>query len=292
MINFNINQLEAFCAVAKHLSFSKAAASLGISQAAVSNRIANLEIDFGCDLFERDRHSTKLSYEGQTLLEEAKFILARCQDLQRTALGFSQNRESKLRIGYSPLVALPNDDVMQQAILTEYPELDFELHDQSSLKCYDEVRGGVLDFAVVNLVKEQLVGLDYLTMDAVDFVFVCHKSHPLAELPAPTKLDLAKHRQLLLKSNASEAELLPRIAPKATVSNSLIGILDYLQAQMGWSIIPKIMFERYGDMHELVTLSLDVDQAETRMQAVLIWSKTKPLGPIGQGIVRIMRKPQ
>ena len=63
-----IKQLEYFTAVAKLLSFSKAAEQLYISQSALSRSIVALEQEMNTVLFNRDRHKVTLTPSGMVLM--------------------------------------------------------------------------------------------------------------------------------------------------------------------------------------------------------------------------------
>ena len=60
--------LRAFEAAARHLSYTRAAAELAITQSAVSRHIRTLEADFGCRLFEREGRGLRLTEPGRLLL--------------------------------------------------------------------------------------------------------------------------------------------------------------------------------------------------------------------------------
>lgn len=62
-------QIECFLAVAKHLSFSKAADFLYISQPVLSRRILKLEQELGFELFVRSSRGLKLTKEGEMFRE-------------------------------------------------------------------------------------------------------------------------------------------------------------------------------------------------------------------------------
>ena len=59
-----MNALRAFEAVSRHLSVSKAAEELCVSQGAVSQQIRNLEDHLGREMFIRSPHAFSLSEEG------------------------------------------------------------------------------------------------------------------------------------------------------------------------------------------------------------------------------------
>ena len=71
-MEFNLHQIEIFLRIARERSFSKAAASLRISQPSVSIQIKNLEEALGVRLFERLTRDVRLTREGQMVFECAK----------------------------------------------------------------------------------------------------------------------------------------------------------------------------------------------------------------------------
>lgn len=67
----DIRQLNCFIAVAEHLSFTKAANALFLTQSAVSHQISALERQLGAKLFRRDTHSVQLTQAGRLLFDTA-----------------------------------------------------------------------------------------------------------------------------------------------------------------------------------------------------------------------------
>lgn len=63
-----LGSLRAFEAAARHLSFTKAAAELFVTQTAISHQIKTLEAHLGVPLFRRLNRALLLTDEGQTLL--------------------------------------------------------------------------------------------------------------------------------------------------------------------------------------------------------------------------------
>ena len=62
--------LEYFLVVVKHLNISKAAKELFISQPALSKQISQLEAELGVSLFDRTKHSLKLTYGGSIAVRD------------------------------------------------------------------------------------------------------------------------------------------------------------------------------------------------------------------------------
>ena len=65
-----LTALRSFEAAGRHLSFSRAAEELFVSQAAVSRQIRELEALIGAPLFERHHRRVALNEHGETLLAQ------------------------------------------------------------------------------------------------------------------------------------------------------------------------------------------------------------------------------
>jgi LysR family transcriptional regulator, glycine cleavage system transcriptional activator len=70
-----LDLLEAFEAAARHLSFTRAADELALTQSAVSRQIALLEQRLGVVLFQRLHRALRLTAEGQALHQTAQSVL-------------------------------------------------------------------------------------------------------------------------------------------------------------------------------------------------------------------------
>ncbi|OPG04906.1 hypothetical protein B1L11_36530 [Microbispora sp. GKU 823] len=70
-----LRDIGCFALVARHLSFSRAAAELGVSQPAASQAVGRLERALGVRLFERTSREVRLSPAGKALLPYAEALL-------------------------------------------------------------------------------------------------------------------------------------------------------------------------------------------------------------------------
>lgn len=95
-----IRQLEYFIAVAELLSFSKAAARCCVVQPTISHQVANLEEELGVRLLERNRRSICLTRAGELVLEEARGIVAKTNDIFRKLDSLKNESSCVLRVGY------------------------------------------------------------------------------------------------------------------------------------------------------------------------------------------------
>jgi LysR family transcriptional regulator, glycine cleavage system transcriptional activator len=75
-----LDLLPAFEAAARHLSFTKAAADLFVTQSAISRQIKSLEDELGVALFVRMNRALALTPEGQALLRTTTEVLTRLRE--------------------------------------------------------------------------------------------------------------------------------------------------------------------------------------------------------------------
>ncbi|MFY7994377.1 MAG: LysR family transcriptional regulator, partial [Bacteriovoracaceae bacterium] len=76
-----LDRLRYFVEVATTEHVGNAAKLLAVSPSVVSAAIRELEEEFGCELFMREKQRIKLSERGEILLEKAKMILSETQQL-------------------------------------------------------------------------------------------------------------------------------------------------------------------------------------------------------------------
>lgn len=96
-------QLETFLCVAEAGSFNKAAERLYISPPAVIKQINLLEENLGVRLFERTHRGLALTKAGQSLVQDARYIIQYCKDSVTRAKNAMEETQSVIRIGASPM---------------------------------------------------------------------------------------------------------------------------------------------------------------------------------------------
>lgn len=146
----DFKRLEYFCALAEFGSFSKAAASLHISQPPLSQRIKELEDELGVTLIHRTSRSFQLTPAGERLYHRAQFILSYVHSMEKDFLRSGEPVSGLVRIGVCP----PCNSIIASAmpkINKAFPNLTFRLwlmDNQSLERHMQEVH---LDFCIAQL---------------------------------------------------------------------------------------------------------------------------------------------
>lgn len=120
-------QLETFLKVADAGSFNKAAEEAYITPTAVIKQINLLEDSLGVKLFNRTHRGLHLTKAGQSLYQDAKYIIQYCKDSVTRAKNAMQEDTNVIRIGVSPMTPAQILVELWPKIHTICPELKFQM---------------------------------------------------------------------------------------------------------------------------------------------------------------------
>ncbi len=98
MKNATLRQLKVFESVARHLSFSRAAEELHLTQPAVSTQIRTLEGHVGLELFEQLGKKVYLTPGGAELLGHSRAIIQQFQEAEDALTHFKGISGGKLNV--------------------------------------------------------------------------------------------------------------------------------------------------------------------------------------------------
>ncbi|MBW7900107.1 MAG: LysR family transcriptional regulator [Rhodocyclaceae bacterium] len=121
----SLDPLKGFEAAARHLSFTRAADELHLTQSAISRQIQTLEAQLGVRLFQREVRRLRLTPEGEALLRVVGELLERLADVC-AGLRAAQRRPQvhiTAAVGIASLWLVPRLAVFQQA----QPDVDVRI---------------------------------------------------------------------------------------------------------------------------------------------------------------------
>jgi len=130
--NFTVRQgaldgVEAFLSVARHRSFRKASAELGVTPSAISQAVRTLEARLGAALFIRTTRSVGLTEAGERFISRARPAFEELIAASEVARDLGQRPTGLLRLSV-PRVVLPNLlDRLIGSFCKAYPEIEVEI---------------------------------------------------------------------------------------------------------------------------------------------------------------------
>lgn len=209
-------RLQVFHAVAKHLSFTKAAEALFMTQPAVTFQIRQLEEHFNTRLFDRAHGRISLTPAGAVALDYAERILSLSSELDTRLKEMSGQVEGPLLIGASTTIA----EFLLPQVLGEfkvrYPQVVPRLFVANSEAVQGRVAERTLDLGFI----EGDSHLPSLVTDVCcedELRVVCAPSHPLARLESVAPKALMEHGYASREAGSGTREVIDNYLQKAGV---------------------------------------------------------------------------
>ena len=178
-MNVTLRQLRAFCALAHTSSFTEAAASLHVTQSALSGLIKELEQILGVQVVHRSTRKVQLSEAGREFYPLAVKIL---QDLDGALDAMADLKALKrgvVRIAAPQLMACTVLPEVMAAFKRECPDIQVRLFDSMVESVLPRVSSGEVDLGV-GPERESLPEIEARTLFELPFVVVFPPGHALA----------------------------------------------------------------------------------------------------------------
>src|SRR3972149_7676690 len=142
-------RLWVFRTVARHLSFSRAADELHLSQPAVSKHIRQLEADLGVQLFHRLGNRVALTDAGRIMADYAQRVAVLTEEVRRVLSELAGLQRGYLRLGASTTPGLYLLPAVLARFQKKYPDLDTTLAIINSAEVTRRVLSGEFDLGFV-----------------------------------------------------------------------------------------------------------------------------------------------
>ncbi|HTH93625.1 MAG TPA: LysR family transcriptional regulator [Rhodocyclaceae bacterium] len=185
-------RLQVFHAVAKQMSFTRAAEVLFMTQPAVTFQIKQLEEHFNTRLFDRGHGKISLTPAGELVLEYAERILSLAGEMDLRVAEMTGEVRGSLLVGSSMTIA----EFMLPRILGEfkssYPEVRQRLVVANSEAIQQRVAEHMLDIGLIESPPSQS-GLDVEVCSEDELQVVCSPGFPLAKLSEITPQQLTEY---------------------------------------------------------------------------------------------------
>ncbi len=202
--DLNLKQLKVFYYVARHLSFTKAAKELFITQPAVTKQIDALEQHFGTRLFSRERNRLALTETGAVLFSYAERIMRLAFEAEHAVSNLRANPHGVLRIGTTKTFARYLMPPFILGFHERHPRIRIQLDEGSSWEMATSLIHGRNDLAVVGRIPydESLEAFPFPGYERDELVVVVPPGDELAGREGVC-LEEIRHRPLLIREKGS-----------------------------------------------------------------------------------------
>jgi DNA-binding transcriptional LysR family regulator len=191
MRRLTLRQFRVFEAVARHLSFSRAAEELHLSQPAVSMQIKGIETILGLPLTEQLGKKIFLTEAGREVLHASRAITARLDDLQANLAQLQDVNSGRLNLAVTSTVNAVATDILVR-FRDQHPGVSIHLAVANRESVLEQLVANRIDLAIMGKVP------DGLELEATRFL-----DNPLVAI-APPDHPFVKAKKLSLRELASE----------------------------------------------------------------------------------------
>ncbi len=293
-INFDLQELQAFVAVAERGSFRAAAEDLFLSQPALSRRIDKLEKLLGVRLLERTTRQVSLTHLGRVFLERARTAI---DELEGAILGVSdlaQQRSGLVTVACVPSAVYYFLPSVLRTFGERFPRIRVRIIDEGANSVLSAVINGEADFGL-NFIGAQEPDIDFKAIYRESFVLAMRRDHAFAKRKSISWEEAAEERFMSVSKQSGNRLLLDMAlseVKKRPVSfyevNHVSGMLGLVEAGLGVAAVPRLALPVSGH-HTLVGVPL-TKPAVTRKLG-LISRRARPLPPAAQVLYDLLKAP-
>jgi DNA-binding transcriptional LysR family regulator len=219
--DMDLHYLKIFNSLAQEQSFTKAAASLHISQPAISVQIRKLEEGLGIQLFDRVGNKVVLNENGRILFETTRKVFAILEETEHELLNKKDYISGTVSIGGSNT---PGTYLLPRIIgefQRLYPHININLHIGNTDEIATLIMNGQMDFAVNggNQNYNSSVSIKKLMEDRI--IFAVSPDSPLAGAEICDLNDLEHINFVAHESNSQMNKLVEGIIAEMNIPSKI-----------------------------------------------------------------------
>ncbi|MGP2491451.1 LysR family transcriptional regulator [Mesorhizobium sp. PUT5] len=244
----DLNQLRCFVMVADELHFGRAAQRLDMLPSSLSRHIRMLEEDLDVRLLIRTTRNATLTEHGVLLVEEARGLLARADELERRIRALSRDRSAVLRLGVIDSAAIGLVPRLLHDFREIAPEVTVQVLEDKTSRLVPRLLSGRLDLALIRPSAAPSRRLETLFLLHETAVVAVPGNHQLAKLPSVWVDDLTDQTLIVpeRRSRPHSHDLTMRLFSDQGLTAKVVQLADEKQtivnlvaAGMGIAIVPR-----------------------------------------------------
>jgi DNA-binding transcriptional LysR family regulator len=166
----NLRQLRSLVTILDSGSFASAGDRIGLSHAAISVQMQQLEATLGVDLFDRSNRPARLTTTGVRIAQLAQDVLAKIENIRQEANGAAIT--GSVSIGFIPTSVHNLLPRVLEALRRQFPELQVSVKSGLSSELAAAVVRRELDYALVTTPLIEIPELDITAIASEPFYVI------------------------------------------------------------------------------------------------------------------------
>lgn len=291
--NFNFNQLKIFEAVARALSFTRAAEELHLTQPGISKHIRDLEAAYGSALFDRTGKKVILTQSGQILFKTVSEIFCLLKESKKKIEDLQSVASGKLTIGTSVIIGTYILPEMLVAFRAQYPNVDITVEVGGPPHVAKRLLDHTVEigFACALRHNNKLVLKQFKTEH---MSLIVSARHEWAKRKSPVPIErLANQQFVLSKPGTGTRELVEDFLAAKNIKlrkvielGNMEGIKKAVEANLGISIISNHAIVK--ELAEGVIQAVPIKGMTLKRHLYVVWHKERYLSDVAKAFLRFV----
>ncbi|OHB61754.1 MAG: hypothetical protein A2167_01475 [Planctomycetes bacterium RBG_13_46_10] len=290
----HLETLKIFYDLAELRSFSQTAEKHFLSQSAVSQQLAQIELMFKCQLLDRKKRPIELTKAGQLLYQASKDILERYESLKSELNAMKSSAGDRINVAAIFSIGMHTLPEYIKRFMVSYPNVNVHVEYRSPERVYEMVLNGESDIGFVAIPKRDK-RLEVYELEDEPMVLACSPKHPLAQKSQIDIHHLQFENFIAFEKNTPTRTWIDNILERYNVVvrpvmefDNIETIKRAVEINAGISIVPQIVIRQEVDSGTIKALPI-TNENFTRPTGIII-RKGKIFGQAGRYFIELLRK--
>ena len=284
-----LHQLRIFESVVRHMNITKASAALHMSQPSVSQQLKLLEEEFGIKVFFRLNQGVELTAEGREFFDAIRPMLAEAENLEkRFKNNLTANDTAPLTVGGSHNVSVNVLPKLLMEFRERHPSVQFMLETERSLVIEERLLAAELEIALITNPSHR-AEIVYEPYEELEVVAFCLPTNPLARKKLTLK-ELVEH-PFVMRSGGRTDRMFMNLGYKVNVvmrCEVSSAVKAAVRLGMGVGILYRNAVASRVARGNLSLINVP-ELKELGLKSFIIYDRRKPLAPMAQEFLQILR---
>ncbi len=289
----NLETAKLFCDLVELKNFSRAAELHGVSQSAVSQQIAQIEMDHKIQLFDRKKRPVELTTSGELFYRACKDILERYNRLSNELAQLNQTTCS-IHLAAIFSIGMHTLQPYIKKFMAIYPDVNLSIEYDNAKEIYEKLLRGSIDIGVVALPRRDR-NIQNFPFENEPLLLVCSPDHPFASETEVEIHRLQGEKFIAFASDVPTRSLIDSILTRYGINVRVIMEFDNIETikraveiNSGISILPKssLRMELSGGSLKAIGFANETFYRPTG----IIVRKDRTLSKAARYLIELMRK--
>jgi len=290
----HIETLKIFCDLADLRSFSRTAEKHFMSQSAVSQQLAQLEVAHKCQLINRKKRPIELTKPGQALYSAGRDMLDRYEQLKSELNALKSSGGSRINVAAIFSIGMHTLPDYVKRLMVSHPNVNVHIEYFSADRIYELILAGDVDIGLVAVPKKDK-RLDVYDFENEPLVLACSPRHPLSH---ESQLDIHRlqyERYIAFEKNVPTRLWIDSILDRYNITvrpvmefDNIETIKRAVEIDAGVSILPQTAMLQ--ELRDGTIKAVPFSNEKLVRPTGIIVRKGKILGQAGRYFIELLRK--